>query len=333
MRFANIAAATLFLASGSLCQDVQKSLADNASSNQELGAFSTLVSNSDFESVRSLLSGTNQFTLFAPSDAALKAANIDTNNATAVLDVLKYHIISGKVKSTDLKPLQFPATVLNDTSVVNLPDNKTQVLGVSKNTQDVQVSFGLKSAKVIKADLESSNGVTHIIDQVLLPPISPSETAKAANLTTLVELLTKANITSTIDGFKGATIFAPSNEALRSFDTTKLNATALADLLKYHVITTTVGYSSELKDGLLATAQGSNVNIKNNNGVLTVNNAKVITPNVLTSNGVVHVVDSVLVPGQATSFSDKSQNSASAVQAFSWVSGLLVLSGMVLPQL
>ncbi|KAK9760882.1 hypothetical protein K7432_014663 [Basidiobolus ranarum] len=329
-----IATAALFLASGSLCQDVQKSLADNVSANQELGAFATVVSNSDFESVRSLLSGTNQYTLFAPSDAALKAANVDTSNTTAVLDILKYHVIAGKIKSTELKTLQFPTTVLNDTSIVNLPNNKSQVLGVSKNAQDVSVSYGLKSAKVIKADLESSNGITHIIDQVLLPPVSPSETAKAANLTTLMDLLAKSNLTSTIDGFKGATIFAPSNEALKSLDTSKMNATALTDLLKYHVITSTVGYSSDLKDGLLATVQGSNVNIKNNNGAITVNNAKVVTPNVLTSNGVVHVIDTVLMPGQANSFNDKNTyNSASGLTISTWATGVLVLSGMVLPQL
>ncbi|ORY02902.1 Fasciclin-domain-containing protein [Basidiobolus meristosporus CBS 931.73] len=158
------------------------------------------------------------------------------------------------------------------------------VVRVTKGDKGVTVAYGLKSANVVKADLESSNGVIHIIDQVLLPPVKPSQTASNANLTALVDALTKANLVET---------------AFKKANAGSLNATALTNVLKYHVVSPGVKYSTDLKDGdKLTTVQGDVLNVKIANGSVTINGAKVVTANVLTSNGVVHVLDGLLIPGQ-----------------------------------
>ncbi|KAK9700866.1 hypothetical protein K7432_011992, partial [Basidiobolus ranarum] len=200
---------------------------------------------------------------------------------------------------------------------------KGQVLGVSKSDKGVTVAYGLKSANVVKADLESSNGVIHIIDQVLLPPVKPSQTATSANLTALVDALTKASLAQTVDELKGATIFAPTNDAFTKANAGSLNTTALADILKYHVVTPSVKYSSDLKDGdKLTTVQGGVLNVKITDGSVTINGVKVVVANVLTSNGVVHVVEGVLIPGQQADTTSPANgakpttNSANSVSTF-----------------
>ncbi|ORY02898.1 Fasciclin-domain-containing protein [Basidiobolus meristosporus CBS 931.73] len=294
----------LSLIASTVAQDAQKSIVDNAVANSDLKTLASIVGSPAFSAIKTALSGAGPFTVFAPNDAAFTAANIDTSNTALVENVLKYHVISGKIQSADLQAIQFPTTLLTDASLVNLPDGKGQVVGVTKGDKGVTVAYGLKSANVVKADLESSNGVIHIIDQVLLPPVKPSQTASNANLTALVDALTKANLVETVDGLKGATIFAPVDEAFKKANAGSLNATALTNVLKYHVVSPGVKYSTDLKDGdKLTTVQGNVLNVKIANGSVTINGAKVVTANVLTSNGVVHVLDGVLIPGQQSNSS------------------------------
>ncbi|ORY02703.1 beta-Ig-H3/fasciclin, partial [Basidiobolus meristosporus CBS 931.73] len=292
-----------FVISCVIAQDAQKSLAENAAENTSLSTLATIMNNPAFGVLKSLLSGNGPFTVLAPSDAAFAAAQIDASNPTLVQDLLMYHVISGKILSTELKPkpLQFKETLLNSTELVNLPDGKPQVVGLSKDGGEVMVTYGTKSAKVIQADLSSSNGVIHIIDQVLTAPAKPSLAVASANLTTLVDLLSKANLVETIDGLKGATIFAPTNEALAKANAGLLNTTALVDILKYHVVSPGIKYSADLNDGeKLTTLQGATLSVQVSGGNVTVNGMKLVSTNLLTSNGVVHILDGVLIPGQQT---------------------------------
>jgi uncharacterized surface protein with fasciclin (FAS1) repeats len=90
------------------------------------------------------------------------------------------------------------------------------------------------------------------------------------------------------------TIFAPNNAAFQAIGSTLANASTqeLVSLLEYHVVNGTVGYSSSLSNNTsLATLGGNNVTITVENGEVFINSAKVVTPDVLVSNGVVHVID------------------------------------------
>ena len=138
-----------------------------------------------------------------------------------------------------------------------------------------------------------TGGVIHIIDTVLTLPASDSSTAAAANLTSLAGALTAAKLVQTVDFLSDVTIFSPSNAAFQAIGSAVGNLTTeqVTSILEYHVVQGTVGYSSSLSNTTLKTVNGANVTITIENGTVFINSAKVLTPNVLVNNGVVHVID------------------------------------------
>jgi uncharacterized surface protein with fasciclin (FAS1) repeats len=122
-----------------------------------------------------------------------------------------------------------------------------------------------------------------------------SQTVLAANLTAVYGALNATNFTNTIDSAPDLTIFAPTNEAFQSIGSVLANASEqdLARVLAYHVVNGTLGYSSDLSNGsTLQTLAGQSLKVHiDEDGSVYVNSAKVIVPNVLVANGVVHVID------------------------------------------
>lgn len=120
-----------------------------------------------------------------------------------------------------------------------------------------------------------------------------SSTAVATDLRALVGAVTQADLASTLDGLEDVTIFAPYDEAFAAIGsvTGDLSEEQLSQILQYHVVQGTVGYSSDLSNISLETVEGSDVRITVNDEGVYVNNAKVIIPDVLVANGVVHVID------------------------------------------
>lgn len=121
-----------------------------------------------------------------------------------------------------------------------------------------------------------------------------STTATAAGLTALAGALTTLNLVEAVDTLPDVTIFAPNNAAFEAIAGAIGNLTTdqLTSILTYHVINGTVGYSSELTDGQqIPTLGGGQITINIEDGNVLVNNARVVTPNVLVRNGVVHVID------------------------------------------
>ena len=242
------------------------------------------------------LQGNGPFTVFAPTDQAFADAGIDLTtfdtdeeNATLV-DILTYHVVSGKVMSTDLTD-GMEATALNQ-----------DTLTFSVSTTEVKVN----DAVVTTADVESSNGVIHVIDKVLMPPadlVDIPATAQSTGVhTALVAALAQANLVATLQGTGPFTVFAPTDQAfadagidLTTFDTDEENAT-LVDILTYHVVSGTV-LSSDLTDGMEAAALNQDtLTFSVSAAEVKVNDAVVTTADVATSNGVIHVIDKVLMP-------------------------------------
>ncbi len=232
------------------------------------------------------LKGDGPFTVFAPDDDAFDAFEAENPGVLAGLskaelgDVLKYHVVAGAaVGSGALKDDQVFVTLLGSPVLVEL-------------TGGVKVS----TAKVKTADIMASNGVIHVIDSIILPPADDIvSTAVAAGMfTQLAGALTDAGLVETLQGPGPFTVFAPTDDA---FD--KLAAVptgnALKDVLLYHVADGAVG-SGDLKAGKVPTLlQGKSVTVDLTGGV-TIDDATVTTPNIITKNGVIHVVDTVLVP-------------------------------------
>ena len=242
------------------------------------------------------LQGDGPFTVFAPTDEAFTAAGIDLSTfetaeeIAALADILTYHVVSGSVLSTALTD-GMTATALNGDDVT-----------FTVNDAGVQVN----DANVVTADVVASNGVVHVIDKVLMPPADLVDIPAIATGTgvhdSLVAALSKANLVTTLQGDGPFTVFAPTDEAfaaagidLSTFETDEEMA-ALADILTYHVVSGSV-LSTALTDGMTATAlNGDDVTFTVNDAGVQVNDANVVTADVVASNGVVHVIDKVLMP-------------------------------------
>merc|ERR1712157_210602 len=202
----------------------------------------------------------------------------------------------GSVMSADLAAAQ-DVTTLEGSDLTVTKDGSTVMAG---------------SATVSTADISCSNGVIHAIDSVLLPPkrlLSPVldivETAiSAGNFTVLVEALQTAGLVDALKGAGPFTVFAPTDAAftalLDSLGVTKAELLArddLADILKYHVLSGSRIMSAELAPTQdVTTLEGSSLTVTKEGGTVMAGSASVSTPDIDSSNGVIHVTDAVLLP-------------------------------------
>jgi uncharacterized surface protein with fasciclin (FAS1) repeats len=244
------------------------------------------------------LSGDGPFTVFAPTDdafAALPAGVIDALLADptgALAEVLLYHVVSGTALSTDLSDGQMVTTLLGEDVTVTINGS-----GVFIN-----------DAQVIVADILADNGVVHVIDAVLLPPPPPPTNTildivvNSADHNTLEAAVVAAGLQSALSGAGPLTVFAPTDAAFAALPAGVLDALladpngALTQVLLYHAVGG-IALSTDLADGMMITTiQGQDITVTiNANGVF-INDAQVIVADIMADNGVVHVIDAVLVP-------------------------------------
>jgi transforming growth factor-beta-induced protein len=232
------------------------------------------------------LKGPGPFTVFAPTDAAFDAleqakpgtlAGLSTEQLTAVL---QYHVVSGAaVKAADLKNGQLVKTLAGPVAAIDLSGDKPKINGVT----------------ISSTDIAATNGVIHVIDQVLLPPGDIVAVATAAgNFTKLAQALTTAELVDDLQGEGPFTVFAPTDAAFA-----KLSAAPTGDALKsvllYHVLNGTVG-PADLKEGGAATTLSGSPVLFSLTGGAKINDAVISITNVVAKNGVIHVIDSVIVP-------------------------------------
>lgn len=151
-----------------------------------------------------------------------------------------------------------------------------------------------------------TGGVIHVIDTALVVPENISATAVAADLTAAAGALMNAKLVETLDTAKDVTVFAPNNAAFQAIGSALPNMTAqdIARILEYHVVNGTVGYSSTLMNGTtLKAMNGESLSISMVNGTTFVNSAKIVVPDILVANGVLHVIDKYVPPHQIISAS------------------------------
>ena len=281
------------------------------------------------------LSSEGPFTVFAPTNQAFldlldilgddynSLSDFDTQEEIDLLiDILTYHVVSGTAAfSTDLSDGQHIPTVFGDNVGISLTNGTVHVVDASDD-----------NATVVLPDVAASNGVVHVIDKVLLPQVALDFVAslqlkniveiavETDDLSVLVDALTAANagLVETLSSEGPFTVFAPTNHAfvdllhalgddfnsLADFDTQE-ELDILVTILKYHVVAGTAAFSTSLSNGQqIPTFQGEKVGIVLTNGTIhiddaTDDNASVVLPDVQASNGVVHVIDKVLLPQAA----------------------------------
>ncbi|KAH7242202.1 FAS1 domain-containing protein [Fusarium tricinctum] len=270
-------------------------------------------------------------TILAPSNDALKELLKDTaiarmveNDPSAVASLLQYHVLNGTYYASNITGMDGPAfvpTLLSNATYANVTGGQRVEVMAMNDTVSFYSGFRAQS-NVTKADLNFTGGVIHIINRVLTIPKNLSDTAIAANLSAVAGALTESNLVSNLTRARNITVFAPSNSAFANIGSILANVSEsdLMNILEYHVINNTVAYSTDLEDGSLDTAAGEKVNIKIDNGTVYVNEAKVIVPNVLIANGVVHVIDGVLNPDKPSATANPTASTQEA--AFSGASSV-----------
>lgn len=265
------------------------------------------------------LGGLENITLLAPNNEAFAeflnstaGSALAEGDAELITALFSYHVINGTF--ANLSEAQFVPTLLSPGQFANVSGG--QRLGVYDNDGDLEIVSGLLSvANVTGEALNFTGGVLHIIDSVLIVPANVSETATELNLTAAVGALVNLTLADTVDTTEDITVFVPNNEAFAAIGSALPNLTMeeLTSILTYHVVAGTVGYSNLLENGTqLETLQGTNVTITvtEDDGVF-VNGARVVVPDVLVANGVVHVIDNVLNPENATATAPEGSESGS----------------------
>lgn len=303
----------------------EDNIIDIASGNENFSVLTAALTEADLVSA---LEGEGPFTVFAPTDTAftnlLTALDISAQDLLShpqLSEVLLYHVVSGNIMSTDLSDGMTATTLKGDSISIGVGSSVT-----------------INTATVVTPDIKATNGVIHVIDEVLVPSDfvldtgmmeddkmmdeSESMMDESESMMTdkdivdialadeqfsmLVMLLQKADLVGALQGDGPFTVFAPTNDAfvelITALDISPEELMAQPDLAKvllYHVVSGKV-MSTDLSTGLAAeTLNGNSIKFDLTSGVMA-NNANVVAADIITSNGVIHVVDSVLVPSDFT---------------------------------
>ncbi|MFN9984464.1 MAG: fasciclin domain-containing protein, partial [Pirellula sp.] len=263
------------------------------------GQFKTLTAALKAANLVDTLKGPGPFTVFAPTDEAFSKLPANTvaellkpENRQKLADILTYHVIPGKVQAKEVIK---------------------QRGAIAVNGQRVDIRFdedGLKvdGAKVLTTDILCDNGVIHVIDSVILPgKATIPEIAKDSGTFEILLAAAKAAGLADVLGSTGPfTVFAPTDEAFEKLPkgTVEMllkpeNKSKLVDILKYHVIPGRVYSERVLESKALKTLQGSPASVSLKDGSPRIEQAKILKTDSDATNGVIHVIDSVIIPPPA----------------------------------
>ncbi len=260
------------------------------------GIFKTLVAAVQAGGLVDTLKSAGPFTVFAPTDEAfakLPAGTVESllkpENKAKLIQILKYHVVAGKVAAADVLKLSSAKTVEGSNVKIKTTNGKVMI----------------NSSNVVKADIMTSNGVIHVIDSVLMPP-SPDivDTAVSAGIfKTLVAAVQAGGLVDTLKGDGPFTVFAPTDEAFAKLPAGTVenllkpeNKATLVKILTYHVVAGKVMAADVVKLKNAKTVQGQSVKIKAKNGKVMIDKANVVKTDIGAGNGVIHVIDTVLMP-------------------------------------
>lgn len=225
------------------------------------------------------------YTVLAPTNAAFDRLPAGAlSGSIPVADILTYHVIPGAVASGTVVGLSSATTVQGDDVSIAV-DNGTVVL-------DGRV-------QVTAVDIETTSGVIHVLDSVLIPGTFPGTVvdvlAASPRFDTLVGAVVSADLAGTLAGGT-FTVFAPTNAAFDGVNLNGLTTTQLADVLRYHAVAGAVDAATVVTLSTATTVEGSDIAIDTSSGVVLNGTANVTYTDILTNGGIVHVIDSVLTP-------------------------------------
>lgn len=282
------------IAASGLAQAAEKDIVDTAVA---AGQFKTLAAAVQAAGLIDALKGKGPLTVFAPTDEAfakLPAGTVEKllkpENKQKLIDILTYHVVKGSVPASKVVGLT-GATTLNGQRV------------------DIKVDGGkvkVDNANVVKTDVNCSNGVIHVIDAVILPASEDLVTVaeKAGTFKTLLAAAKAAGLVDAVTGDEVVTVFAPTDAAFAKLPAGTVesllkpeNREKLANILKYHIVEGRVYSTEAVAAGKATTLQGGVVKITScDTSGAKVNDAGLVATDIDASNGVIHVIDAVLLP-------------------------------------
>ena len=269
---------------------------------ENLGQFSVLLAALDRAGLTETVASADGLTIFAPTDAAFVAL-LEQLEITAdqlldspdLANILLYHVVAGR---------QPAAFLLNENTVPTLYEDLPVL--VTRERSAVKVN----QAGVIRANVRAANGLIHVIDSVLLPPDDGGSVDNIVDVLrldgrfgTLLAALELTGLDEALSGDAELTLFAPTDEAFAAL-LAELEISAddllanpdLSSILLYHVLPGSNGALQLLLDGGGTTLQGGDVMVTLQQGAVWVNQARVVNYNVNAPNGIIHVIDGVLLP-------------------------------------
>lgn len=264
------------------------------------GSFKTLTSLVVAADLDEALQSDGNFTVFAPTDEAFSALSEETlasllkpENQETLAAILKYHVLPKEISvpKTNNHPLKSAKTLLGKRVKFDRKGTKVKING----------------ANIVIRNIKCSNGLIHVIDSVLLPPEEDTTIVgtakKAGSFKTLLAAAEAAGLVEALSSKGPLTVFAPTDKAFEALPKGTLksllkpeNKDQLAEILKYHVIAGKVTAQDAVKAGEAKTLAGQTVQITIQDGQLRINESNVINNDLETSNGIIHVIDHVLIP-------------------------------------
>jgi transforming growth factor-beta-induced protein len=258
------------------------------------GNFETLVSALEATGLDETLAGQGPFTVFAPTDAAfdrLPAGTLAALDTATLADILSYHVVPGRVPASEVLEIEAATTLEGSDVSVDVFDGTVVLDG---------------TVQVVTTDIQAGNGVIHVIDAVLLPPDVPfpGDLVAAAQayptLDTLVGAVVVADLVGALQGGDGElTVFAPTDFAFAELDIDidTLEIDVLVGILLYHVIGASVPAAELVGLGSVTTLEGGDITVDAAGEVFLNGDIRVIQTDLRTDNGIIHVIDGVLLPG------------------------------------
>ena len=266
------------------------------------GNFKTLAAALQAAGLVDALNGDGPFTVFAPTDdafAKLPTGTVENllnpENKELLTQILTFHVVKGDVRAE---------TALTLKEATPLQGQRADIKVIKNNAGEV-TGATINGANIIATDVVASNGVIHVIDEVILPEtMNAVEVADSAGMfNTLLAAAKAAGLADTLATAGPITIFAPTDEAFAKLPAGTVesllkpeNIETLKAILTYHVIQGAVYDEQAVKAGSAETLQGSDVRVTIQDGRLFINDSAVIKSDIESSNAVIHVIDTVLLP-------------------------------------
>lgn len=260
------------------------------------GAFKTLLAAARAAGLAGALAGDGPFTVLAPTDEAFAKipaerlqALLKPENRGTLAAILKFHVIPGRAGLADVVGQRRIATLNGQSVRVRVRQGRVRVGG----------------ATILTADVGASNGVIHVIDRVLIPETRTivGLAADQGSFKTLIAAAKAAGLAGALSGEGPLTVFAPTDEAFAKLPkglVAKLlkpvNKPALVRLLTHHVVKGKVDAATAIKAGEAKTLAGTTLSFGLAKGRVTVAGTNLVLTDLGASNGVIHVVDAVLIP-------------------------------------